>query len=223
MNSVATILPYKGNRPTDKPKYWQEIREHLIDNYGAEICYGIEADDKLGIEQFKEFNSYQRQGWYKEENLETIICSRDKDLNMIPGWHYSWECGNQKERKWFINETDALRFFYKQLLTGDSTDNVLGLFGVGEKASCVKALDSLTSEQAMLSLVLGEYHRRFGSYCYEFIVENATLLWILRDGSEGTTEAEERIRRLVFDEKISEESSDEASIQTESGEGQDKV
>lgn len=193
-NQVATILPYKGHRPSDKPPHWQNIRQHLIDNYDAEVQYGIEADDACGIAQTSAMDRHEAlircQSNNHSTRLEdkpdlsinspTIICSRDKDLSMIPGWHYSWECGKQKEKKWFVSEEDGIRFFYKQLLTGDATDNILGLYRVGEKASCVKKLDELTDECEMYEHVLEEYYARFGSYAYKFMEENAALLWIKR-------------------------------------------
>lgn len=180
-NQVATILPYKGHRPSDKPPHWANIRQHLIDNYDAEVCYGIEADDAVGIAQCE-----NNRKWGVTENrtyptdCATIICSRDKDLKMIPGHHYSWQCGKQKESKWFVSETEGIRFFYKQLLTGDATDNILGLYRVGEKASCVKALDDMSDEIDMWIHVQKEYAARFGSYWEQFMYENAQLLWIRR-------------------------------------------
>ena len=193
-NKVATILPYKGQRPTEKPKHWQAIREHLVDNYDAEVIYGMEADDAVGIEQSLDIDiavlnhkadCLEGKGGSLNEYYDTIICSRDKDLSMIPGWHYSWESGNQKEKRWFVDETDGIRFFYKQLLTGDATDNILGLFKVGPKASCVKALDDIDSELDMYCLVYREYEARFGSYALKFLEENAKLLWIKRQPHDG--------------------------------------
>jgi len=170
-NEVATILPYKGHRDTEKPPHWAAIRQHLIDEYDAEVCYGIEADDKCGIEQCT------------DKDL-TIICSRDKDMDMIPGYHYSWECGKQKEKKWFVSELDGLKSFYKQLLTGDSTDNILGLFNVGSKAKCVQRIDTYEDEVDMFKEVYARYYERFGSYWYKMMLENAQLLWICREGKE---------------------------------------
>lgn len=185
---AATILPYKGHRPSTKPPHYQAIRQHLIDNWDAIVVSGIEADDAVGIRQTE----------------DTIICSRDKDLNMIPGHHFSWACGNQKERTWFTDETEAIRHFYKQLLTGDSTDNILGLYRVGEKSTAVKALLPMTEELDMFRHVFEEYSARFGAWALEAVLENATLLWILRDGDED--EAIKRILRL-YDQAYGEASS----------------
>lgn len=216
---VATILPYKGRRPSDKPPHWENIREHLIEEYDAIVVKGMEADDALGIKQVH--NSTRSGG--DADYSSTIVCSRDKDLHMIPGWHYQWECGNQAMRKWFINETDAIRFFYQQLLTGDSTDNILGLFGVGGKAASVKALDSIEDELDMFTHVRKQYEDRFGSYWWQFMLENAKLLWILRESVDpkviGSAESQIYDRfmgiRKKLDEKDSEILGDETSVQDE--------
>ena len=221
-NEVATILSYKGHRTAEKPPHWSLIREHLIENYDAEVCYGIEADDKVGIEQYTG-------EWSQLEPGNTIICSRDKDLHMIPGWHYSWACGKQKERKWFVDEEDGIRFFYKQLLTGDATDNILGLYGVGAKSALVTQLDAMTDEQEMYEHVLSKYIDRFGSYAYGFLLENAKLLWICRlPHTEGEHQYEIQRRMRFYEEQrsIKEQSEingDDTSVQDEDREGQDKV
>ena len=46
---IATIQPYKGNRTDRKPYWYNEIREYLINNRGAEVVQGIEADDALAM------------------------------------------------------------------------------------------------------------------------------------------------------------------------------
>lgn len=197
---LATIKPYKGHRKQDKPYHWAAIRQHLIDNWDAEVQYGIEADDRLGIEQYKDFCKYNRSSACQDmaydnpQNSETIICSRDKDLNMIPGWHYVWPCGNQKEQHWFQDEVQALRSFYKQLLTGDSTDNILGLYGVGDNSSLVKRLEDIDQESLMFQVVYKAYQDRFGSYASQFMYENAALLWIKRE--ESFPQEQEVVDRL---------------------------
>ena len=112
----------------------------------------------------------------------TIICSRDKDLNMVPGYHYGWEAGLCKERPvWFQDDLGGLKLFYKQLLTGDSTDNILGLFRTGPKAASVLRIDSMDNELDMYVSVFKEYQDRFGAYAEKFLIENARLLWMLQE------------------------------------------
>jgi len=198
---VATIKPYKGHRKTEKPFHWAAIRQHLIDNWNAEVQYGIEADDRLGIEQTKDFTS-RAYDWYLDGMdpdmcFETVICSRDKDLHMIPGWHYVWPAGKQEEQFWFQDELSAIRCFYKQLLTGDTSDNILGLYGVGSSSKLVKSIQEMEEEQLMFNLVFKAYEDRFGSYAWKFFVENSALLWIKRDEVEDYMgHDEEVINRL---------------------------
>lgn len=182
---VATIKPYKGHRPIEKPYWYQQIKDFLIYHRDAILVEGIEADDMLGIDQFKDLPG--------DKIAEaTVICSRDKDLDMIPGWHYSWSAGNQKEKPiWWQGELSGLRAFYSQLLTGDPVDNIPGLYGVSNSSKLVSNLSFCIDELEMYYHVRKEYKRRFGSYWKQFLNENAQLLWILR-----THDTDEVLKRL---------------------------
>jgi 5'-3' exonuclease len=46
---------------------------------------------------------------------------------MLRGWHYNFI----RNDKYLIDEYEAMQNFYKQLLTGDRVDNIIGLKGVG--------------------------------------------------------------------------------------------
>ena len=189
---TATIVPYKGNRPSEKPYWHQHIKRFLIEHRDAVLVEGMEADDALGIEQCR----------YPDD---TVICSRDKDLNMIPGWHYSWSAGNQKEKPmWYIGELDALKSFYSQLLTGDSTDNIPGLYGVGKSSKLLDTIRSSSDELEMYLFVKQEYIKRFGSYWELFITENARLLWICRELNEDIRQRFLNLeKRIVNNETVS--------------------
>lgn len=172
---VATIKPYKGNRAGDKPHHYSKIREFLIDNRGAIEVFGMEADDALSIASYKSF-------FHDEQPDEdrVVICTRDKDLLMVPGYHYSWGVGHQEETPlWYQTELEGLKCFYKQLLTGDAVDNILGLYGVGKASAHVKKIDDCISEVEMYYQVRKQYSLRFGSYADKFLLENARLLWML--------------------------------------------
>ena len=184
---IATIKPYKGNRKDlEKPHYYQHIRNFLIDHRGAIEVHGMEADDAISIEQYKQAYGALSQK-YKWDDLKgfkkigTIICSRDKDLDMVPGWHYSWGAGKQKEKQlWWQDELNGIRSFYRQTLLGDTIDNIPGLFGVGKSSKLVTRVLSCVSELECYEYVLFEYTKRFGSYAEQFLKENARLLWMLQ-------------------------------------------
>jgi hypothetical protein len=192
---IATIRPYKGNRPSEKPYWYHHIRNFLVDQRGAQEVSGMEADDALSIEQWKDYITaiQEQQSIFSElsrglkikDLCSTIICSRDKDLDMVPGWHYNWGAGNQKEKPmWWQDETNGLRCFYKQLLTGDSVDNISGLYGVGANGASVLRISDMVSEHDMYNHVFCQYQLRFGSYAEQFLLENARLLWMLREEGE---------------------------------------
>ena len=163
---VATILPYKGNRKdSQRPYHYDAIRQLLVDVYGAKLSENMEADDMLGLNQTE----------------GTCIVTVDKDLDMIPGQHYNWE----KDKKYFVDELDGLKFFYKQMLTGDSTDNILGLYGVGPNSKLLKNIDAMETQHEMHIYVTEQYFARFGNYAEDFLIEFAKLLWILRSDKKN--------------------------------------
>lgn len=157
---LATIQPYKGNRdPSHKPVHYEAIREFMVSHYLAIVVDEMEADDAMGIAQATASIAES-----------TIIVSIDKDMDMIPGWHYNWVKGN----KYFVTESMALRNFYMQLLTGDPTDNIRGVQGIGP-AKATKLLEGKESEESMYFACVEAYKGNLIE-----LNENAQLLWIKR-------------------------------------------
>lgn len=106
---------------------------------------------------------------------------------MVPGWHYRWEKGNVKEIKpWYQDELGGYRCFFKQMLTGDTVDNIHGLYGVGPKSTHLGHIDQAKSVDEMSDIVFELYQKWYGNYATTFFNENAQLLWIRRtdDGRE---------------------------------------
>lgn len=193
--SIATIKPYKGHRTAEKPYWYQHVKDFLIYHREAEVIEGMEADDALGIAQYQDvLKSRSHDSLYEHS---TVICSLDKDLDMIPGYHYNWN----KEGMWCQDEINSIRCFYCQLLTGDATDNIPGLYGVGKSSTLLRNIKSLDSELSMFLLVREEYSKRFGSYWKTFLIENARLLWILREEGEDVAE---RLDKLDSESKAQE-------------------
>jgi hypothetical protein len=183
-DEIATIQVYKGNRdPNDKPFYYQEIKDYLINIHLAEVVHGMEADDKVGIEQ------------YKCKNRDTIIVGQDKDLDMIPGWHYN----PVKDVQYYVNIEEANYNFFMQLLTGDRTDNIRGIDGLGPKKAEKLLADARTDWGYMMDICRTQYEKQHPENAAAALHETATLLWIQRkeninyDGSlirevDGNTE-----------------------------------
>ena len=158
-HEIAVTAPYKGNRVAPKPYHFQLLREYMENKWGFEVIEGMEADDAIGIEA------------YRNEPDETLIVSIDKDLNMIRGHHYNFV----KEERYYVTEEKAIRNFYLQILTGDKVDNIIGLAGIGPVKSKKLLLDCNT-ELEMYEAVLKAYDGDEAR-----VLENARLLWILRE------------------------------------------
>lgn len=119
------------------------------------------------------------------EFKETVICSRDKDLKMVPGFNYGWSAGLAKESPLsYQTIVGGLRCFYKQLLTGDSVDSILGLFNVGVKSTLVSAITKMETEEEMFIHVYSKYKDRFGSYAEQFMLETGDLLYMRKEEGE---------------------------------------
>lgn len=162
---MATILPYKGNRdPTHKPKYYREIKDHMAAKWGAEVVQGIEADDALATEQ------------WANKDRSTVICTIDKDLDQIPGFHYNYV----KETFYNVNMHDANTFFWHQMLEGDRTDNIPGIAGLGPKRTA-KLVESAGGDlEHLRKIVQGKYQDQYGSNWEAAYHEVGNLLWMRR-------------------------------------------
>jgi 5'-3' exonuclease len=162
---------YKANREsTPKPKYYRDIRDYLVGNWGGVVCDGIEADDAVGI-------AATDLGLGK-----AIIVSTDKDLNQIPGDHYDWTEG----KTYSVSAREGVTFFYEQMLSGDTTDNIPGIDGIGP-VKAKRALVDCKSPQDMAKAVWSAYYENRAQFGFsddheqfDFLERNASLLWIQR-------------------------------------------
>jgi 5'-3' exonuclease len=169
-NEIPSPLEYKGNRDkSHKPTQYKEIIEFLLANYNTIITNGEEADDAMGIEQ-----SSRPYG-------DTVICTKDKDLDMISGLHYNL---TKNKEPYEISEEQAIKSFYIQLLTGDRVDNIQGIKGIGNKKAS-KILDGIEEEKELLKVALEQYER--AGFTKEDLINNGRLLWIRRKNREMWT------------------------------------
>jgi len=157
----AVVPTYKANRvDQERPHYLEALREYLVVEWGAKVTDGIEADDALGIHQ-------------SEAGVgTTTICSLDKDLKQVPGYHYTWEMNGTGStgKAWkreaaltFVKPQEAMFNFYWQMVMGDRADNVLGFDGK-MRAAVPKFLEghyelmqTLETEQEMFDYVYALY------------------------------------------------------------------
>lgn len=168
---IASIKPYKEGRKS-KPKNFRLVKQYLHDNYSTLSLDYLESDDLLAIAQLN-------------SSTETVICSSDKDLNMVEGMRYDI----RKKKFLEISPEEAELNFYIQLLTGDSTDNIPGLKGFGE-ITARKVLVGLSKEERFPFIVntyKDHIENERSSWCHKsmdykkVIWEIGNLLWMRRD------------------------------------------
>ena len=159
-NEIAVTAPYKGNRTAPKPKHLELIRNYLVSAWDFQVSEGQEADDSIAIA-------------HVENNYKSIIASIDKDFLQLRGNHWNFV----KKEMTFVSEEEAIKNFYRQVLTGDRVDNIIGLKGIGP----VKA-DKILSERESPAEMYTACVQAYGST--ERVIENCRLLWLRRTPNE---------------------------------------
>lgn len=181
-NEDAQIQGYKANREgMEKPVYYDDIRQFMVDKFHATICEGLEADDSMAS--------------LGRNNVgRVIIASPDKDMLTIEGYHLN--PNKMKEGVFYTTRLEACRNLYIQMLMGDRIDNIKGLSGDRQKAgwgikTATKAINQFITEADMAKFVAQEYQRKYpdGVIGYdgithltwqEMLVETANLLFLRR-------------------------------------------
>lgn len=159
-NDIAVTAPYKGNRKdVKKPVHLPLLREYLQTAWAASVSDGQEADDDIAIRA-------------TELGDDCVIVSIDKDFMQVPGWHYNFV---KKEKKYVTSE-EGLRFFYKQILTGDNADNIKGIHRVGDVKATKMLADAKTEQELYACCV-----EAMGA---DRVLENARLLWLRRQPNQ---------------------------------------
>lgn len=178
---VAQSKPYQGQRNNSrKPQNWDYLREWMetYDGDAFEVKNWIdrEADDGM---------AYVSEAAYKIGRPGAVMTA-DKDMRMFAGLHLVWKtyemvevlpgtfdlfkCGKQYGHKWF----------WMQMLQGDTADNIMGLPRVGEVAA-QKTLAKATNNQQAFEAVIELYKAKMGDAYADHFVEQAALLWMRTD------------------------------------------
>lgn len=200
---IATVKPYQGQRSSDrKPKNHAYLQEWLQgyegDLFRPKNWSTREADDGIGA--CAHFAIGRQPGYIG-------IATADKDMRMLPGAHINWKTG-QVTRVMpgdydVIGEDGkqyGLKFFFLQMLMGDTADNCPGLeqYDDGRKmARCgektaEKLLVGTTTVQEGCERVLSLYSQGYADKSVEFamdrFVEQAALLWMRLDNTAAVAD-----------------------------------
>jgi hypothetical protein len=161
-NAIAKTAVYKGNRNRPKPPHLPAVRKHFVKHWGAVIAEGEEADDAIAIE------ATRLQG-------RSVIISIDKDFMQVPGHYYNFV----KRQHHIIDEQQGIFNFYKQILTGDAADNIIGIKGIGD-VKATKCLQMCTTTDEMYQACVDAYDAE-GFDGEARVLENGQLLWLRRE------------------------------------------
>jgi len=186
---------YKKNRDKYQIRQWTKtLKAILEDRYHANNCVGVEADDLVlywyNKPLFFNGNSIvdSVEPSSNVEEVTKILCSIDKDLlKTVPGKHFNYTFKTNPENnetimgQWIeTTEEEAEEFLLKQLVTGDSTDNIIGLPGKGEVFwnKWKKAQSDKISIGNILDLYCKEIYSK--SKAIKTFYNNFTMLYMLR-------------------------------------------
>lgn len=151
---------YKASRKS-KPLLYKAVRQHAEGLLTTIVVDGQEADDALSIAQYEDPEGH-------------IIATIDKDLLMVPGHHYN----PNTEVTSFVTSEVGIKSFYKQILTGDSIDDIPGIKGIGPKKA-EKILEDIDEEEAMWLAVVNKWCEYLQhDSVLETVINYARLLWM---------------------------------------------
>ena len=192
---VAVSKVYKGKREGQpKPFHYNNLKKFVETMYTTQEKDNLEADDLMSIWQTE---------WEANRPLNSedqcCIVTVDKDLRQVNGWHYSPEGYNygsfgpeyvtdencwiklSKNRKKIVGT--GWKFFFSQLLTGDTVDDIPGLPHTGP----VKALSILTP-CATMAEAFDAVEWAYRGECWDpeaYLLEQGRLLWMVREIRDG--------------------------------------
>ncbi len=161
---VAKTKPYKGNREgMERPTYLQHCKDFLVREYKAIIVNGYEADDAIASDMTQN---------------GAIHCGQDKDIYQIAGRHY-----NYVKKEWAtVDEEEATLLLYRQILMGDSSDNIPGLPRVGPKKAENIIFNANSAAEDALSFYREVCEDKLPDVDYrEYYSEQARLVTMVKD------------------------------------------
>jgi hypothetical protein len=195
--SLLGVKPYQGNRKgIEKPALLELIRTHApsaleaLENVTIISHYDIEADDALMMECYE---------LYVHGKQDVVLVSPDKDLRIAPCPQYEVKTGglltlpkddlygwidlkNMSSSKKVVGH--GQKFFWAQMLMGDTADNVKGVLTYDGKLcgaiKTYKILKDVSNVSDAANLVLDAYRA-----IDQNPLPEGEALWLLRDKEDS--------------------------------------
>jgi DNA polymerase-1 len=146
---------YKSHRPSEKPPLVYAIRDALATEWPTIIVPRLEADDVMGLLSTNHILDVSGHPAFWKGVKSRVIVSCDKDMRTIPGALYNPLRADEGVVDVPLVEAD--RWFFTQVLTGDSCDNYPGCPRVGPKSKYVAALQTLDDPRLMWEVVVSAF------------------------------------------------------------------
>lgn len=177
-----TSKEYQGQRDKGrKPQNWQHLRDWMDDYSGTMFSQqqwrDREADDGM---------AYVSEAYYRKHHAPAAVMTADKDMRMFAGLHIVWktfatvDVAPDTFDLWQGDLQYGHKWFWQQMLMGDTADFILGLPGVGKVAALKTTAKAKDNEDAMYA-VLDVYKSKMGDEYADHFVEQAALLWMRTD------------------------------------------
>lgn len=173
---VAKTKPYQAQRKGTKPVHWALLRELCISNQvpGARtmVFTDREADDAMV---------------YMAQHHGAVIVTKDKDMRWSWGLHLTWDEHHlvtvQRDEYHVVayDKEYGYRWFLKQMLMGDTVDNIPGLGNKTGPKTADKILENTLTAEEGTRAVCDAYAKAYNDKWADRFVEQAILLWIRPD------------------------------------------
>lgn len=188
--TIKAVQPYQGQRgKSSKPPLLSQIRE-IAEQEGAMAEFDVRMERVLEADDAMMILAYQL-------GERGVIRSDDKDLRMTPYPYYDIKRGvvmpSDPFGELWIEETDggtkklvgrSLKFFWAQMVMGDTADHVKGLLKLNGKdvgySGAYKLLDPLKDIEAVCNTVIDAYRA-----IDQNPLPEAWLLWMLRSPTDN--------------------------------------
>lgn len=92
--NIGTLKEYKGQRKTEKPPFFSELKDWIRVYHNAKMSNLCEADDEISMEAWRRHTEFAKENGdamlftdTHRQFCDFCILSQDKDLNIIPGLH----------------------------------------------------------------------------------------------------------------------------------------
>lgn len=187
---AATVKPYQGQRDGGrKPKNWRSLRDWMEtytgDAFKTKTWTDREADDGMAYHAI-----------VLGPEL-AVVATADKDMRMFSGWHIDWKTYDLTFVPAYVFEVAGTngklyghKWFWQQMLQGDTADNIPGLpkyikpngkLGpLGEKTA-EKLLADTTCNAEAAKVVADLYAGFYEDEWEDRFFEQAVLLWMRTD------------------------------------------